>query len=130
MFTIAEIKAAYSKVKSGTDFPGYVKDIKALGVKSYVTYVSDSHTVYYNAGNSSVQTEAKYAALSIAGQSNVEQFMERLKLHQHGKTDYLTFCNDSAAAGVEKWVVDTDDMTCIYYDMAGNKILVEQVPAV
>ena len=32
MFTVEQIKAAHSKVKSGADFPSYIKEIKSLGV--------------------------------------------------------------------------------------------------
>ena len=39
MFTAEQIKAAHSKVKSGADFPGYIKEIKALGVTHYEAYV-------------------------------------------------------------------------------------------
>ncbi len=28
MFTVEQIKAAHSKVKSGADFPSYIKEIK------------------------------------------------------------------------------------------------------
>lgn len=34
MVTIAQIQAAHSKVKSGKDFPAYIKEIKQLGVKT------------------------------------------------------------------------------------------------
>jgi uncharacterized protein YbcV (DUF1398 family) len=35
---------------------------------------------------------------------------------------------DCAAAGVEKWTVHMTEMTCTYYDKAGNKMLVEEIP--
>ena len=47
MFTIEQIKAAHSKVKSGADFPGYIQDIKRLGVNAFETWVIDSHTEYF-----------------------------------------------------------------------------------
>lgn len=50
MFTVAEIKAAHSKVKSGADFPAYIQDIKRLGVTYYETFVTDGHTDFYGAG--------------------------------------------------------------------------------
>ena len=61
--------------------------------------------------------------------SNIEQFKQQLKAHQQGETDYLTFCNNAAESGVEKWKVDTDKMTCIYYDKSGNKMLQEKIPS-
>jgi uncharacterized protein YbcV (DUF1398 family) len=51
-----------------------------------------------------------------------------LKIHQQGKTDYITFCKDCAETGIEKWFVSLDEMTCTYYDKAGNKVLIEKVP--
>lgn len=47
MFTVEQIKAAHSKVKSGADFPSYIQEIKALGVTANETYVEDGHFNYY-----------------------------------------------------------------------------------
>jgi len=128
MFTIAQIEAAHSKVKSGADFPKYIQDIKALGVKSFTTYVNDSHTVYASVNDGSIQSEGKYELMTIADKSNKEQFKYDLKIHQQGQTNYITFCADCAASGIEKWIVDLNEMTCIYYDRQGNEILVEDIP--
>lgn len=128
MFTVEQIKAAHSKVKSGADFPAYIQDIKKLGVTFYETFVTDGHTDYYGANDYKTSSVAKYDALTIAQVSNIEQFKTDIKAHQQGKTDYPTFCNDCAKSGIEKWAVCMDKMTCTYYDKAGNEILVEQIP--
>jgi uncharacterized protein YbcV (DUF1398 family) len=128
MFTIEQIRAAHSKVKSGADFPAYIQDLKKLGVTFYATTVSDGHTDYYGADNYKTSTTAKYDILRITKTSNTEQFKADLKAHQQGKTDYLTFCNDCAKSGIEKWEVCMDKMTCTYYEKAGNEILVEELP--
>ena len=128
MFTIAQIESAHSKVKSGADFPNYISDIKLLGVKGFTTYVSDSHTVYQSADGREIRSEGKYEPMTIAANSDIPHFEAQLKAHQQGKTDYFTFCNDCAETGIEKWVVDLDNMTCIYYDKAGKEILVEPIP--
>ena len=57
-----------------------------------------------------------------------QKFVQQLKAHQRGETDYYTFCKDCAENGVEKWVVCLEKMTCIYYDTAGNEVLVEKIP--
>jgi uncharacterized protein YbcV (DUF1398 family) len=128
MFTIEQIKAAHSKVKSGADFPAYIQDIKKLGVSFYETFVRDGHTDYYGTNDYKTTSPAKYEALTVVEVSNAEQFKADLKAHQQGKTDYPTFCNDCAKSGIEKWAVNIDKMTCTYYDKAGNEILVEQIP--
>lgn len=130
MFTIDQIKAAHSKVKSGADFPKYIHDLISLGVISYHTYVIDGHAEYYGKDGYQIKSDAKYSGLNVSEKSNVEMFINRLKAHQQGQTDYLTFCNDSANNGVEKWVVDTRKMTCSYYDKSRNVILEEQIPTV
>jgi uncharacterized protein YbcV (DUF1398 family) len=66
--------------------------------------------------------------LNIADASNKTAFEHYLKIHQQGETDYFTFCSHCAETGIEKWFVSIDQMTCTYYDKAGNQILVEQIP--
>lgn len=128
MFTIEQIKAVHSKVKSGADFPHYVKEINILGVQNYATYVSDGHALFCGTSGHCEVSPAKYEIKTIAEQSNIEEFIRQLKAHQQGQTDYLKFCDECAVFGVEKWVVDMDKMTCTYYDKAGNEMLVEQIP--
>lgn len=128
MFTIEQIKAAHSKVKSGADFPAYIQDIKKIGVTYYEAFVSDGHIDYYGANDYKTSSVSTYDALTIATTSNIEQFKTDLKAHQQGKTDYPTFCSDCAKSGIEKWVVCMDKMTCTYYDLAGTELLVEQIP--
>ncbi|MEL4308842.1 DUF1398 domain-containing protein [Joostella sp. CR20] len=130
MFTVTQIKDAHSKVKSGADFPKYIQEIKDLGVQGFETFVADSHTDYFGADNFKTSSPSMYNTLIIADKSNKEQFIKCLKSHQQGATDYLTFCNDCAVNGIEKWIVDLDKMTCIYYDKSGNEMLVENIPSV
>ena len=129
MFTIDQIKAAHSKVKSGADFPKYVQDLIHLGIECYSTYVVDGHSEYFGKDSYNLKSEKKYSALDIATESNSEKFKSYLKIHQQGKTDYMTFCKHSAETGVEMWMIDTKEMTCTYYDSVGNNMLEEKVPA-
>lgn len=128
MFTIEEIQAAHSNVKSGADFPAYIQDLKKMGVTRYETFVEDGHTIYFGAGDDREVSPAKYDLLTIAETVNKEQFLSDLKAHQQGKTDYPTFCEDTANAGIEKWMVCMEEMTCTYVDQTGNKIVVEVIP--
>ena len=130
MFTVDQIEQAHSKVKSGADFPNYIQEIKALGVMSFETWVNDSHTEYFGENNFHTSSKPKYAELLISEKSDGEYFKARLKQHQQGMTDYYTFCKDCAETGIEKWIVDLNKMTCIYYDKVGTEILVEQIPQI
>lgn len=128
MFTIEQIKTAHSKVRSGADFPAYIQEIKKLGITFYETFVADGHTDYYGANDYKISSVATYDALTIAATANNEQFKMGLKEHQQGRTDYTTFIKMCAICGIQKWAVSMDRMTCIYFDKAGNKILVEGIP--
>ena len=128
MFTAEQIKAAHSKVKSGADFPGYIKEIKALGVTHYEAYVSDGHIDYHGANNHTARVPEKYAPIPIADTAKIEEFKAELLAHQQGKTDYLTFIKMCASTGIEKWEIIMAGMSCTYYDKAGMVILTEQIP--
>ncbi|MES2829754.1 MAG: DUF1398 family protein [Bacteroidota bacterium] len=128
-FTVAQVEAEHEKVKTGADFPKYIQDIIKLGVTSFETFVSDSHTVYYGPNGYQTVSDPQYDQLDIADLSNKELFVQHLKNHQKGGSDYFTFCKDCAETGIEKWIVDLAAMTCIYYDAAGSEILVETIPS-
>lgn len=128
MFTIEEIKNAHSQVKSGADFPAYIRVIKALGVTHYEAYVSDGHIDYHGAGDHTATVPAKYEPIAIANTADSEVFKAELLAHQQGKTDFLTFIKMCATTGIEKWIVRMDNMTCTYLDLAGNELLAESIP--
>lgn len=128
MLTLEQIKAAHSKVKSGADFPAYIGKLKTLGVSRYTTYVADGHTAFSCADGAEIVSPARYPILTISGNCNATSFIADLKAHQDGKTDYAAFCNSCAQHGVKRWVVDAAAMTCTYYDVVGNEVLVEAIP--
>ncbi len=128
MFTAEQIKAAHGKVKSGADFPSYIREVKALGVTHYEAYVTDGHIDYHGADGYTAKTPAKYEPLAIADTAKAEEFIAALVAHQQGKTDFLAFIKMCASFGIEMWTICMDRMTCTYYSKAGNEILVEKIP--
>ena len=128
MFSVSQIEQAHSKVQSGADFPKYIQEIKRLGVIGFETWVRDSHTEYFGVDNYKTTSPPKYKDLVIMDHSNKEKFIQYLKKHQKGATDYSTFCKHCAETGIEKWVVNLDKMTCTYFDKAAREILLEQIP--
>jgi uncharacterized protein YbcV (DUF1398 family) len=128
MFTVEQIKAAHSQVKSGADFPAYIREIKKLGVTAYDVSVADGQADYYGPHDYKASSPARHAPLTIGEPVDAEQFKKGLKEHQQGKTDYPTFIAMCAICGIEKWTVDLDKMSCVYYDKAGNEILAEEIP--
>lgn len=128
MFTIEQIKTAHAKVKSGADFPAYIQELKQLSVILYNNYVTDGHTDYYGTNIYKISAPGKYPVKSISDKASAEQLQHSLRIHQQGQTDYMTFCRQVAEAGVEKWTVDIMELTCTYYDKAGNKMITEEIP--
>jgi uncharacterized protein YbcV (DUF1398 family) len=128
MFTVEQIKAAHSKVKSGADFPVYIQEIKVLGVTHYEAYVADGHIDYHGLGGYTAKVPSKYDALAIADTPDSVQFEAGLRAHQKGESDFLTFIKMCAAFGIEKWAINMDKMICTYFDKAGNELLVEEIP--
>ena len=128
MFTIEQIKEAHSKVKSGADFPAYIRALKALGVKRYDTFVTDGITEYSGENNFSVKGPARYPAMQIASTPSASELNNALRIHQTGGTDFPTFCKQAASCGVEKWRVDLNKMTCEYFDREEMVMVSEEIP--
>lgn len=130
MFTIEDIKIAEAKIKSGQDFPNFIKEIKTMGVIRNDVFVINGMAIFYGKDQYSVQSSSLYEDLIIEQNSNIEELTKALKIHQNGVTDYLTFCMQVAVAGVEKWVIDLETMTVTYLDQAGKEMIIEHIPEV
>ena len=127
MFTLTQIQEAHKKVKTGADFPQYIRDIIVLGVTDIETSVTDGQTIYLG-GAYPISSPALHNRLKISLNTDKGHFIERLRLHQSGGTDFLTFCQDCAVSGIEKWIIKTHEHTCTYYDSHGQEVLVEHFP--
>ncbi|WP_316803466.1 DUF1398 domain-containing protein [Pedobacter nototheniae] len=129
MFTIEEIKAAESKIKTGADFPNFIKEIKKLGVKRNDVYVSNGLSIYFGDEDHNEQTSPEnYPDLIINDESSPEKLQHALSIHQKGETDYFTFCKQAADAGVEKWIIETADLSVVYLNSEGNELIKENIP--
>lgn len=58
----------------------------------------------------------------MAEKANREQFVRILRNHHAGETDFPTFCEETAQAGLYKWVIDLDTMTCSYLDLVDRSL--------
>lgn len=128
MFTVAQIEEAHAQVKSGADFPGYIRAIRSMGVLAFDTQVKDSSTRYEGVDGFQVFSEPQYAELTISPESDVARFAQCLKNHQQGLTDYFTFCRHCAETGITGWRVDLKALTCTYFNRNGEEVLTESIP--
>lgn len=129
-FTLQQIKDTHAKVKSGADFPQYAADLKDLGMTGYTIDIRVGKTTYTDIDGAILSTESVYDTVPLDEKVDQERFMERLKLHQEGGTDYPTFCNDCMENGVAGWTLDFGEMTCYYFDGKGDGVVVEIIPGV
>lgn len=128
MFNIEDIQQAERKIKTGADFPRFIKEIKAMGVIRNDVYVMNGMAIYFGNDDHTAESAPAYENLLIEEQSSAADLKSALKIHQSGETDYQTFCRQAAAAGVEKWVIDLTAMTVTYLDMSGHELVVEEIP--
>ena len=127
MFTLDQIQEVSKRVKTGADFPQFVKDLQAIGVIHYENMVADGKTTYYGANGFEVDDAPKYPAMPVNNTPSVSMLKEAISIHQQGQTDYPTFCSQAADAGVEKWVTHLMDLTVTYSDQQGKPIIVEPI---
>lgn len=128
MFTIKQIKAAHAKVKSGADFPGYVQEIKVLGLTRYEFMLSNGRTIYFGEDGYRVEAPTIFPEQVINQSSSVSALQHTIKIHQQGETDFLTFCRMAAEAGVHHWEVNTQTMLCTYFNCDNVAMIAEPIP--
>ena len=128
MFTLAQIEAAHSNLESGKNFPLFAKKIKEMGVQTFETFVEDGSVIYKGNDDYKVSGVQQYAPILIYGIVNPTKFLEDLRNHQQGNTDFFQLCKDCADSGIFKWLVDLDAKTCTYYDSAGTAVFEEKIP--
>lgn len=130
MFTLEQIHTEARKVKTGADFPKFINELKKIGINRSDVFVMDGMAIYYGKDNQTVETGAAYENLLISEKASSDTLKKALKSHQQGKTDYSTFCKQAAEAGVEKWIIDLNEMSVSYFAMDGKILVKENIPKV
>jgi uncharacterized protein YbcV (DUF1398 family) len=128
MFTADQIKTEHAKVKSGADFPGYIRTLRSLGVNHYDYLVADGSCTFYGQDGSEATWHPKYTGIAIAAVGSNEKLSHAIAIHQQGKTDFMTFVRQAADAGVAVWTTDLEKMVVIYKDGSGGTLLAEPIP--
>jgi len=125
--TLDQINDIHDRLGNAETLAAYVGALKALGIEKYDSYLTDGHSDYFGVHGEKVSSPPAHDKLSIAETSNKDTFLKHLKLHEQGKTSYVEMSQGLAESGIEKWTVDTNQMTMIFYDKAGNEMLVETI---
>lgn len=129
MFTLENINRGHEQF-TGPDFPKLVAYFKDLGMVENTVDIQSGQVVYCSKSGQVLEKAGYQVSVPVAEQFNKEQFVTILRNHQSGQIDFPTFCQETAEAGIYKWVIDLEAMTCSYLDQAEQAVFVEAVPSV
>ena len=127
MLTIERINDAHDRLGNAATLAEYVRALKAIGVETYSSFVSDGHSEYYGSDGYTIRSPAVHEELPIADMSDKEHFIKHLNLHDEQQTTYMEMSKGLADSGVERWTVDTTKMSMTYYDKVGAALLTETI---
>jgi len=127
-FTAENIKAIYSRPRTGAGFPALIRELKGAGVTCYDHVIAAGANVFHGANGETLTLERMGPACSVNDRSDMESLKRIISEHQRGLSDYPTLCRLVGEVGVAQWVCDPLAMTCSYFDKSGQKMHVEQIP--
>lgn len=114
----------------GDDYPRRVQVLKKVGVKSYIFHIKNARNVYYDHNGESVEMAYpdRLSPVEVSDTVSREGLEQVIRDHQKGKTDFATFREQAAGAGVNSWTANLENMEVIYYDINNHKIVSEPIP--
>lgn len=128
-FSLESIKKA-QKLYTGPDFPKLVKEYRLMGIILNIYNIETGVVNYINNSGDSIKDMGVKVDFDIPESSIYEKAILGLKRNQNGESDFMTFCTEVAQAGIYKWVVNLETMTCSYYDKNENLIISEIIMSV
>lgn len=127
MFTLEQINDIHKKFGRADSLPDYLQALNAIGITTYDSFITDGHSEYFGSNGQMLIGPPVHERLTIADASDRDKFLEHLRLHEHGQTNYMEMSQGLADSGIEKWTFDTTNMTIKYYDKTGAKLLAQVV---
>jgi Protein of unknown function (DUF1398) len=101
MFTIEQINHAHDRFGDAATLAEYVRELNALGVEIYASYLCDGHSEYFGHDGYTLKAPAVHETLPIADISNLELFLEHLHLHNQQKTTSIEMSKGLAESRIE-----------------------------
>ncbi len=129
IFSLESIKSA-QKLYTGPEFPKLIREYKQMGIVSNIYNIESGVVSYINNLGKSIEDLGIKIDFVIPETSNYQEALLGLKRNQKGESDFITFCNEVAKAGIYKWVINLDAMTCKYYNKNNEIIIAEIIPSV
>lgn len=126
-FTLSEIQQAHQQY-TGVDFPKLFKEFKDMGMTYNIVNIQDGTATYVHQSEDDIVTSSVKSNHPVAPSSNQSIVQDVLTRHQQGQTDFETFCDEMAEAGIYKWHIDIQAGTCTYIDLKEQAIISELTP--
>ncbi|SCS43303.1 DUF1398 family protein [Staphylococcus caeli] len=126
-FSRASIHQAHAQY-TGVDFPKLFQAFKNMGMAFNIVNIKEGTTTYTHKDGAEIIDEGIKSSQSIAISSDKAQIQDILRRHQAGETDFPTFCEEMAHAGIYKWEIDLSAGTCAYIDLANKAVITEYIP--
>ncbi|HFI0446182.1 TPA: DUF1398 domain-containing protein [Streptococcus suis] len=129
MFTLENINHGHEQF-TGPDFLKLIAYFKDMGIVENTVDIQSGQVVYRSKAGQTLEKQDYQVTIPVSDRVNLDQFVTILRNHQAGQTDFPTFCQETAEAGIYKWVIDLEAMTCSYLDQAEQAVFVETIPSV
>ncbi len=126
-FSLTTIKHA-QQLYTGVEFPILVAAFAELGITQVTINIHTGETTYQHRDGMHLQTPSLKATTPVASTASQVGLTTSLQIHQQGKSDFPTFCEEIAAAGIAYWIIDVSALTCDYYSLIDALILSETIP--
>ncbi|MFB2437399.1 DUF1398 domain-containing protein [Staphylococcus aureus] len=126
-FKLSAIQQAHQHF-TGVDFPKLFKAFKDMGMTYNIVNIQDGTATYVHQSEDDIVTSSVKSNHPVAPSSNQSIVQDVLTRHQQGQTDFETFCDEMAQAGIYKWHIDIQAGTCTYIDLQEQAIISELIP--
>lgn len=126
-FKLSTIQQAHQQF-TGVDFPKLFKAFKDMGMTYNIVNIQDGTATYVHQSEDDIVTSSVKSNHPVAPSSNQSIVQDVLTRHQQGQTDFETFCDEMAQAGIYKWHIDIQAGTCTYIDLQEQAIISELIP--
>lgn len=128
MPTTEQIQVIFSSARTGQDFSRIAIELKNAGVRGFSYHVASGNILCYDDGGETLTLPgSKTLDKPVAQQKNLALLSHALRTHRAGLTDFTTFRQQTAEAGVNLWVADLNRMTVSYFTSSGYLIREETI---
>ncbi|MGU7964856.1 DUF1398 family protein [Streptococcus suis] len=101
MFTLENINRGHEQF-TGPDFPKLIAYFKGLGMVENTVDIQSGQVIYRSQTGQTLEKQGYQVTIPVTDQANLDQFVTILRNHQAGQTDFPTFCQETAEAGIYK----------------------------